>query len=381
MKFVIFHGAFGTPQDNWFPQLKDQLEELGQEVFAPQFPTPKNQSLTTWLSVFEKEILPEIKNSLDLCFIGHSLGPLFILHAVNRFNLSLDSAIFVSPFLTTLAGATAFNKINKSFYKTDFDFGKLKKLIPISYVLYSDNDPYVEKYHSIGFGKRMGASLLLVRRAGHMNTEVNLNEFPLVFELCKTRLDLSLYQQYMAHRRDLYAIDYISPKSEEVIFLEPQEVFDEGVFKFRNLKKYGFCTFLTSLKFWDTQGAYYQQSRLAARRVKDFTRVFMIDKIDDLKKDLLQRQIKLDIASGMKVYLCLVSKVKNKIGELDFGLWDYDYLCSVHFDRDKQVEVKLSSRKKDIKEGLEWRDIILRHSTKITNTDKDIERFIKRGLS
>ncbi len=252
MKFVLFHGAFGSPQDNWFPQLQEHLEELGQEVIAIQFPVedwekmtktgpkfvPRKQSLSNWLATFEKEILPEIKNRGDICFIGHSLAPLFILHTVDKFNIELDSTIFVSPFLTTLKKATwQFNTVNRSFYKTDFDFAKLRKLIPVSYVLYSDNDPYVEKYHSIGFGKRLGSSHLLVRRAGHMNTEVNLNEFPLVLELCKTRLDLSLYQQYLAHRRDLYSIDYISPKSEEVSYLEPAEVFEEGGFRFRNLKK------------------------------------------------------------------------------------------------------------------------------------------------
>ncbi len=66
MKFVLIHGSFGDPEDNWFPQLKEKLEALGQEVIAPQFPVekwdditkngpevaPKNQSLDSWLAVF-----------------------------------------------------------------------------------------------------------------------------------------------------------------------------------------------------------------------------------------------------------------------------------------------------------------------------------------
>lgn len=207
MQFVIFHGSFGSPEGNWFTKLREKLEALGQKVIVPAFPAedwgkvtaagpdvlPKNQSLSNWLATFDK-VRKEIKKDDPLCFIGHSLGAVFILHVVDKYNLPLDSAIFVCPFLTKLNKLWQIDHVNSTFYKTDFDFRKLRKLIPASYVLYSDNDPYVEKNLSIGFGKRLNSSLILVKGAGHMNLEVNLKEFPLVFELCKTRLDPSLYQ-------------------------------------------------------------------------------------------------------------------------------------------------------------------------------------------
>ena len=388
MKFVIFHGAFGSPSGNWFPELKEKLEALGQEVIIPRFPVedwdeiekkgpcnhPSKQSLDNWMKVFDG-VYKSIKKEEELCFIGHSLGSLFILHAVDRYNIKLDSAIFVSPFSKKL-DIWQFDLVNNTFYKTDFDFRKLRKLIPVSYVLYSDNDPYVAKHQPIGFAKRMGSSLLFVKQAGHMNLEVHLNEFPLIFELCKTRLDLSLYQKYLAHRKELYAIDYIDPKSEEVLYLEPKEVFDEGVFKFRNLRREGFCTFLTSLRFWDTQAVYYQQSRLAAKRIKNFKRVFVVNKISDLKRARLLKHIKLDMESGIDIFLVMLKDIQNITSEPDFGIWDNDYLCIVRYDKDKQVEVKLSSRKKDIEEALGWKKKILKIATRIYNTDSDIQKFI-----
>ena len=316
MKFVVFHGAFGSPDGNWFPELKEKLEHLGQDVIVPRFPVDnwdeiikagpcakaKNQSLDSWIAAFDK-VVKGFRKSDKLCFVGHSLAPLFILHVVEKYSIKLDCAIFVSPFLRPL-NDWRFDIVNRSFYKEGFDFSKLQKFIPVSYVLYSDNDPYVDKRYCVEFAEKLGSSQILVKRAGHMNSEVNLNEFPLVYELCKTRIDLSLYQRYLEHRRELYEVPYVRSKSEEVIYLEPDEVFAEGVFHFRNLRREGFCTFFTGTKFWDTQSKYMEEARKAAGRV-ELARVFVVDKVSDLERPILLEQIKLDMAAGIGVYLCM----------------------------------------------------------------------------
>ncbi len=390
MTFLLIHGSFGSPQGNWFPELKDKLEALGQRVIVPSFPVedwdevtengpkvpPSHQSLTAWLKVVT-DALAAVPPHEPLCVVAHSLGCLFLLHAVQHHRLTLDSAIFVSPFLHPLEKAWQFDHVNASFYKNDFDFRSLIRHIPVSYVLYSENDPYVEKDHSMRFARRLKSSLLFVKHAGHMNAEVNLNEFPLVFELCKTRLDLSLYQKYLAHRRELYAIDYVNPRSEEVIYLEPHEVFDEGVFKFRNLRKSGFCTLLTSVPFWDTHATYYQESRAAAQRIKNFTRVFVVAKNAHLTKHGLLEHIKLDLAAGIQVYLCTLADIKAIGAEPDFGIWDNDYLCMVRFAHNEPREVQLSSRKKDIQEALEWQKKILQVAMPLHDLAKDIPRFVR----
>lgn len=382
MQFVIFHGAFGSPNKNWFPQLKEKLEALGQHVIVPQFPVDDwdevtkngpsipliNQNLNNWLSVFEKEVLPKIKKGEKLCFIGHSLGPVFILHIIEKFGLQLDSAIFVIPFLRALdTKVWQFNHANKSFYKTDFDFDKLKRLIPVSYVLYSPQDPYVNEVYPKEFANKTGSSLIPVTRAGHLNSEVNLNEFPLVYELCKSRLDLSLYQRYQEHRRQLYSVDYFKGKSEEVIYLTPKEVFDEGVFKFRNLTKGGFCTFFTGTRFWDTQSIYMEEARRAARRVP-ISRVFVYEDPKDLKRPIVTKQMELDRKAGIRVYLCPLKEVFRINSYPDFGIWDEEYVCVIGLDKKNRVsEIRLSSRKKDITEALKWQKEILQKARKFYN--------------
>jgi len=54
ISIIIIHGTGGSPNSNWFPWLKSELEKLGHTVFAPKFPTPEKQSLENWLKVFKK---------------------------------------------------------------------------------------------------------------------------------------------------------------------------------------------------------------------------------------------------------------------------------------------------------------------------------------
>ena len=114
---------------------------------------------------------------------------------VNKFNIKLDSAIFVSPFLSDIHGKVwQINLVNKTFYKTSFDFEKLRQLIPVSYVLYSDTDPYVKKKYFLEFAKKMKSSIITIKNGGHLNSQAGFVNFSLVLELCKTRLTQKIYQ-------------------------------------------------------------------------------------------------------------------------------------------------------------------------------------------
>ena len=382
MKFVLFHGSFGNPNENWFPDLREDLEALGQTVIVPQFPVEdwdelvKNgpeapvhhQSLQSWLDVFEKEVLPLIETKEKVVFVGHSLAPVFILHVVSKFKITLDCAIFVSPFMDTL-DRWEFNKVNQTFYKTDFDFDEIKKYIPVSYVLYSDNDPYVPKNYSLIFAKALESSSILVRAAGHMNSSVNLNEFPLVRDLCYSRLDLSLYQNFLDHYKKQSAQGYIiTKKNSGVLKIKPEEVIDEGIFHFRHLTKHGFCTLFTGIqKFWDPESSYMQYGREAARRTKAFTRVIVAADISDLHSPVLKKQVELDLEAGIDLYTVLWDDIKDVVKEPDFGMWDSSYVCVVRVDpkTNNVTEAELNSRTEDMKQYETWQEYILHTAQKI----------------
>lgn len=205
MKFLILHGSFGSSEGNWFPSLRDNLEILNQKVVLPQFPVedwaevtskgrsyvPLHQNLGNWMTFFEKNVYPEVKEE-NIVIITHSLGALFFLHFLGKFDLNVDAAILVSPFLFVQSNDDLWqiDLVNATFYKEDFDFVRLSDQILQSYVLYSDNDPYMPVDRPLEFAQKLGSSTIQVLGGKHLDADVNLREFPLVLELCKSRIPL-----------------------------------------------------------------------------------------------------------------------------------------------------------------------------------------------
>ena len=183
MAIVIFHGSFNSLQqisDFWLPE----ITRLKQKVIFPQFPVdtweevtqngenamPVRQTLDAWLKKFE-EYVPEIRQEKELVFVGHSSGPLFILSTLQKYQILLKSAVFVSPFLNPLTKpAWQVKEVNKSFY-ANFDFDKLQELCPKSYSLYGIDDPYVETENTLVFADKMKSILVPIEYGGHLNND------------------------------------------------------------------------------------------------------------------------------------------------------------------------------------------------------------------
>jgi predicted alpha/beta hydrolase family esterase len=392
MKFVIFHGSLGTKDGNWFPDLKTKLEYMGQTVYSPQFPIddeellktqiPKEtkQNLTSWLETFEKGILPKLEGDEKVCFVGHSLGNPFILHVIEKFKIDLDCAIFVSPLLDNLETTKDsklpeyYHKVNSTFYKTDFNYSKLSEYIPLSYVLYSNTDPYVEPHRSLHFAKVLNSSPIQVKKAGHFNDSVNMYEFPLVYDLCVSRLDLDLYQKYAYKMQFENSLLNLIKAENKVLKMTPQMLHDESEFHSDNLLKSGFATFVTNSIEWDPMDEYFECNREAAQRGLDITRVFVVKNKEDLKRELLKKQIKLDIEGGIKVYL-IDAKELEEIGcEEDFGIWDNEYVCIQNFDETGELKGGvIDSRVKSLLTAQNWRDRIIRKSKKVELLEEVLE--------
>ncbi len=172
INYLILHGTGGSPDGNWFPWLKLELETQGAKVFCPRFPTPENHSLSSWLEIFEK-----IKNSIEgpTVLIGHSLGCAFALKLL-EFNLvEAKTCVLVCPFLSKL-GLELYDELNSSFIEGDFKWELIKERCENFYCFAGSNDPYVSSEASNFVASKLGASIEVIEGGGHLNAEFGYTE-------------------------------------------------------------------------------------------------------------------------------------------------------------------------------------------------------------
>jgi uncharacterized protein len=176
MRFIIVHGAYGNPGENWFPWLKKELESRGSEAITPGFPTPQGQNIDTWLSVIsEYEPIDE-----GTVLVGHSIGAAFILSLLER--RKVRAAALVAGFCTPLGNS--FDSLNRTFYK-DFDFTKIRENCPDFIIINSDDDPYVPVENAQILAASLRSELILLQGAGHINSGSGYTLFPLLLEYLK----------------------------------------------------------------------------------------------------------------------------------------------------------------------------------------------------
>ncbi len=168
----IFHGTEGYPEENWFPWLKEKLEQQGCGVTVPQFPTPKNQKLEAWLKIFKPFNKEVGKNTI---FVGHSLGGVFLLRLLERLKKPIRTAFFIG----TPIGIRPLKNYegDKNFSGFKFDWKKIKNGAKNFVVYQSNNDPFVPLENGKQLAKNLGIELTFIPNAGHFNAKAGYTKF------------------------------------------------------------------------------------------------------------------------------------------------------------------------------------------------------------
>ncbi len=173
-RIIIIHGSYGSPEENWFPWLSQELELKGFSTTRPKLPTPDGQNLNTWTFSFNQQVGELDSRSI---LVGHSLAPAFILHVLQSLKSPIYGTLLVSPFIRKL-GLPEFDKVNISFITGPFDWEKIRLNAGIVISFGGDNDPYVPQDAMKEVSDLLGVPLRIIKGGGHINTKSGYTSFP-----------------------------------------------------------------------------------------------------------------------------------------------------------------------------------------------------------
>ena len=182
-KIIIVHGWGGSPQGNWFPWLRAELEKLGHQVVIPAMPNADHPQQSAWLTHLTTTVGMPNEN---VYLVGHSLGVTAILRYLASLPASakIGGAILVAGFSEPI-GQPALN----SFFTTPLDYGKISKAAKSFVAIHSDHDPYVPITQGELLREKIGAQLVVMKNAGHLNAADGFTQLPVVLEQLRELLD------------------------------------------------------------------------------------------------------------------------------------------------------------------------------------------------
>lgn len=177
----IIHGTGWSPEGNWFPWMKTQLEEKWYQVHVPAFPTPHHQSLESWLEVFQ-EYIPQIDN--ETIFVAHSVWPAFVLSVLELLDTPVKACYFASWFLE-LIQLPEFDLLNETITAKQFSWDKIHQNCKSFYMCHGDDDPYVPLYSAEILSENLWIEIDMIENGGHLNDEVGYTSFEYLWEKIK----------------------------------------------------------------------------------------------------------------------------------------------------------------------------------------------------
>lgn len=156
--YYIVHGLGASADDNWFPWLKQKLEDRGEKVIVPNFPNSFNPSLDDWINTLRREIAENGEGVL----IGHSLGGVLTIKYIEAGGLPKEVILVATPF-GTARDAPEINSFFEHPIKFDRDIKNQTKFS----ILYSNDDPLVKVSQAKSWGELLNTKPILIPNKAH----------------------------------------------------------------------------------------------------------------------------------------------------------------------------------------------------------------------
>ncbi len=184
-RVFIIHRWEGTPEVDWYPWLRKELENKGFEVHVPLMPDTDNPKIENWVPYLKDMVGEPDENTY---FVGHSMGCQTIMRYLEGLpeGSKVGGVVFVAGFVTLENLETEEEKeLANAWLGTPLDLEKVKDKSDNFVAIFSDNDPWIPLSDSDIFKEKLGAKIIIQHEKGHFSKFDGITELPIVLEnLC-----------------------------------------------------------------------------------------------------------------------------------------------------------------------------------------------------
>lgn len=183
---VILHGTEATPQDNWFPWLKAELEKQDYTVWVPQLPnaaTPNAARYTEFLLQagwdFDGNLL-----------IGHSAGAVEILHLLQHLPpaQTVKTAVLAGAFTEAITEDPEWYRKLHELFLEPYDYARIKSRADHFLFVHGSDDPYCDPKNAQWLAGQVGGDYVEIPNGQHFSVSLGAEykEFPQLLTLLTT---------------------------------------------------------------------------------------------------------------------------------------------------------------------------------------------------
>lgn len=178
-RVFIIHGWGGDHESDWLPWLKSELEKLGYKVFVPDMPNTETPVIEKWVNHLRDLVGTPDK---DTYFIGHSIGCQTILRYLETVSTPAGGTIFVAGWLDLEDLDGEEQKVAGPWITTPIDLAKVKRVLPQSTLIISDNDPFGAFEKNKKKFAELGSKIVVLHEAGHISGDYGYTKLPEALE-------------------------------------------------------------------------------------------------------------------------------------------------------------------------------------------------------
>lgn len=181
-RVVMVHRWDGSPDSDWLPWLKKELEKLGYQVEVPDMRVTAHPEIEAWVTHLAKVVGEVDENTI---LVGHSIGVQTILRFLERLpaGKKVGGVVSVAGWFTLKNLDEESVPIARPWLETQIDFERVKQHCLKFVGIFSAADPVVPSDNSRWFEERLGAKVLLEQSQGHFTDDDGVQELPIVLQV------------------------------------------------------------------------------------------------------------------------------------------------------------------------------------------------------